>query len=43
MIRDAWPAGRTDSFKAMGNTKWGDIELKALPLAPVPSLLPLSR
>ena len=27
-IRRSLPNGRTDVIKAMGNTKWGDIELK---------------
>jgi hypothetical protein len=40
MTKDALPTGSIDSFKAMGNTKWGDIELKAL----LPTLVPpLSR
>jgi hypothetical protein len=27
-LRRSMPNGRTDVIKAMGNTKWGDIELK---------------
>ncbi len=27
-IKRSLPNGRTDVIKAMGNTKWGDIELK---------------
>jgi hypothetical protein len=33
------PNGRTDVIKAMGNTKWGDIELQPQP-QPVLVLMP---